>query len=148
MKIARVNMYLVRPRWGFVEITTDDGFSGWGEAVLEGHTETVLACVEEMLDYLIGADARKIEDIWNVLYRAGFYRGGGVMMSALAGIDQALWDIKGKYYDAPVYELLGGSCRDKVRVYSWIGGDRPSDVGNAAKKKIGRGFFCDKDECD
>lgn len=140
MKIARVNMYLVRPRWGFVEITTDDGFSGWGEAVLEGHTETVLACVEEMLDYLIGADARKIEDIWNVLYRAGFYRGGGVMMSALAGIDQALWDIKGKYYDAPVYELLGGSCRDKVRVYSWIGGDRPSDVGNAAKKKIDEGF--------
>lgn len=140
MKIARVNMYLVRPRWGFVEITTDDGFSGWGEAVLEGHTETVLACVEEMLDYLIGADARKIEDIWNVLYRAGFYRGGGVMMSALAGIDQALWDIKGKYYDAPVYELLGGSCRDKVRVYSWIGGDRPSDVGNAAKKKMDEGF--------
>ena len=140
MKIARVNMYLVRPRWGFVEITTDDGFSGWGEAVLEGHTETVLACVEEMLDYLIGADARKIEDIWNVLYRAGFYRGGGVMMSALAGIDQALWDIKGKYYDAPVYELLGGSCRDKVRVYSWIGGDRPSDVGNAAKKKKDEGF--------
>ena len=133
-------MYLVRPRWGFVEITTDDGFSGWGEAVLEGHTETVLACVEEMLDYLIGADARKIEDIWNVLYRAGFYRGGGVMMSALAGIDQALWDIKGKYYDAPVYELLGGSCRDKVRVYSWIGGDRPSDVGNAAKKKMDEGF--------
>lgn len=141
MKIARVNMYLVRPRWGFVEITTDDGFSGWGEAVLEGHTETVLACVEEMLDYLIGADARKIEDIWNVLYRAGFYRGGGVMMSALAGIDQALWDIKGKYYDAPVYELLGGSCRDKVRVYSWIGGDRPSDVGNAAKKKRTRVFL-------
>ena len=140
MKIARVNMYLVRPRWGFVEITTDDGFSGWGEEVLEGHTETVLACVEEMLDYLIGADARKIEDIWNVLYRAGFYRGGGVMMSALAGIDQALWDIKGKYYDAPVYELLGGSCRDKVRVYSWIGGDRPSDVGNAAKKKKDEGF--------
>lgn len=140
MKIERVNMYLVRPRWGFVEITTDDGFSGWGEAVLEGHTETVLACVEEMLDYLIGADARKIEDIWNVLYRAGFYRGGGVMMSALAGIDQALWDIKGKYYDAPVYELLGGSCRDKVRVYSWIGGDRPSDVGNAAKKKKDEGF--------
>lgn len=140
MKIARVNMYLVRPRWGFVEITTDDGFSGWGEAVLEGHAETVLACVEEMLDYLIGADARKIEDIWNVLYRAGFYRGGGVMMSALAGIDQALWDIKGKYYDAPVYELLGGSCRDKVRVYSWIGGDRPSDVGNAAKKKMDEGF--------
>lgn len=140
MKIARVNMYLVRPRWGFVEITTDDGFSGWGEAVLEGHAETVRACVEEMLDYLIGADARKIEDIWNVLYRGGFYRGGGVMMSALAGIDQALWDIKGKYYDAPVYELLGGSCRDKVRVYSWIGGDRPSDVGNAAKKKKDEGF--------
>ncbi len=140
MKIVEVNTYLVRPRWGFVEIVTDDGLSGWGEAVLEGHAGTVLACVREMQHYLIGADARKIEDIWNVLYRAGFYRGGGVMMSAIAGIDQALWDIKGKYYNAPVYELLGGSCRDKVRVYSWIGGDRPSDVGNAARKKMEEGF--------
>lgn len=140
MKITKVNTYLVRPRWGFVEIQTDEGYVGWGEAVLEGHAATVQACVKEMSEYLIGTDARRIEDIWTTLYRAGFYRGGGIMMSAISGIDQALWDIKGKYYNAPVYELLGGSCREKMRVYSWVGGDRPSDVGNAAKEKMELGF--------
>lgn len=140
MKIREVNTYYVRPRWGFVEIVTEDGCSGWGEAVLEGHAHTVLACVEEMKDYLIGAEVGNIEDIWNVLYRAGFYRGGGVLMSAISGIDQALWDVKGKYYNAPVYELLGGSCHEKMKVYSWIGGDRPTDVGNAAKEKQEAGF--------
>ena len=140
MKITEVNTYLVRPRWGFVEIVTDDGYSGWGEAVLEGHASTVLECVREMRDYLLGADPTRIEDIFNVLYRAGFYRGGGVLMSAIAGIDQALWDIKGKYFNAPVYELMGGKCRDRMRVDSWIGGDRPQDVGSAAKERQNAGF--------
>ena len=140
MKITEVNTYLVRPRWGFVEIVTDDGYSGWGEAVLEGHASTVLECVRDMRDYLLGADPTRIEDIFNVLYRAGFYRGGGVLMSAIAGIDQALWDIKGKYFNAPVYELMGGKCRDRMRVYSWIGGDRPQDVGSAAKERQNAGF--------
>lgn len=140
MKITQVHTYFVRPRWGFVEIETDEGYTGWGEAVLEGHARTVLSCVEEMKDYLIGADPCRIEDIWTVLYRAGFYRGGGVMMSAISGIDQALWDIKGKVFGAPVYVLLGGACRDKMRVYCWIGGDRPSDVGAAAKEKMDAGF--------
>ncbi len=140
MKITEVNTYLVRPRWGFVEICTDDGLSGWGEAVLEGHAATVKACVEEMREYLIGADPRRIEDIWTTLYRAGFYRGGGVLMSAIAGIDQALWDIKGKYFGAPVYELMGGACRDRMRVYSWVGGDRPTDVGAAARERKDAGF--------
>ena len=137
MKIKAVNTYLVRPRWGFVEICTDDGLCGWGEAVLEGHAATVQACVEEMREYLIGADPRRIEDIWTTLYRAGFYRGGGVLMSAIAGIDQALWDIKGKYFNAPVYELMGGACRDRMRVYSWVGGDRPTA---AAKERKDAGF--------
>lgn len=140
MKIAAVNTYLVRPRWGFVEIITDDGYTGWGEPVLEGKASTVRACVEEMKPYLIGKDPMKIEDIWNTLYRAGFYRGGGIMMSAIAGIDQALWDIKGKFYNAPVYDLMGGQCRDKIKVYSWIGGDRPSDVANAVLEKKAEGF--------
>lgn len=140
MKIVAVNTYFVRPRWGFVEITTDQGYTGWGEAVLEGHAQAVLACVKEMSSYLIGADPNRIEDIWTTLYRGGFYRGGGVMMSAISGIDQALWDIKGKWLNVPIYELLGGACRDKMRVYSWIGGDRPSDVGAAAKEKMDAGF--------
>lgn len=140
MKIVAVNSYFVRPRWGFVEITTDQGYTGWGEAVLEGHAQAVLACVKEMSSYLIGADPNRIEDIWTTLYRGGFYRGGGVMMSAISGIDQALWDIKGKWLNVPIYELLGGACRDKMRVYSWIGGDRPSDVGAAAKEKMDAGF--------
>lgn len=140
MKITEMNTYFVRPRWGFVEILTDDGYTGWGEAVLEGHTATVLQCVQEMKEYLLGQQAGDIERIWTTLYRAGFYRGGGVLMSAIAGIDQALWDIKGKYFSAPVYELLGGAQRDKMRVYSWIGGDRPSDVGQAALEKKNAGF--------
>ena len=140
MKITDIRTYLVRPRWGFVEIETDDGLIGWGEPVIEGKAATVRACVEEMKPYLIGADPMRIEDIWNVLYRAGFYRGGPVIMSAIAGIDQALWDIKGKYYGGPVYDLLGGACRDRMRVYSWIGGDRPADVGAAALEKKNEGF--------
>lgn len=140
MKIAAVNTYYVRPRWGFVEIETDEGINGWGEAVLEGHCGAVLACVNEMKECLIGKNPGNIEDIFNVLYRAGFYRGGGVMMSAISGIDQALWDIKGKKLGIPVYELLGGACRDKMRVYSWIGGDRPNDVGTAALEKKKTGF--------
>ena len=140
MKIVEIHTYKVRPRWGFVEILTDNDISGWGEAVLEGHCDTVLACVDEMKDVLIGEDPGQIEDIWTTLYRAGFYRGGGVMMSAISGIDQALWDIKGKYYDAPVYELLGGACRKKMKVYSWIGGDRPRDVGKAALERKEAGF--------
>ena len=109
MKITEVNTYTVRPRWGFVEIVTDEGFTGWGEPVLEGHCSTVLACVQEMKPYLIGQDPMRIEDFSAVLYRAGFYRGGGVLMSAIAGIDQALWDIKGKFFNAPVYQLMGGA---------------------------------------
>jgi galactonate dehydratase len=88
----------------------------------------------------MGKDPLRIEDHWNMLYRSGFYRGGPVLMSAISGIDQALWDIKGKYFNAPVYQLLGGACRDSMRIYSWIGGDRPSDVGKAAQKVIASGI--------
>lgn len=140
MKITNMQLYLVRPRWCFLEINTDEGYTGWGEPVLEGHCGAVKACAEEMKDYLIGEDPSRIEDIWSKLYRAGFYRGGGVMMSALSGIDQALWDIKGKVFGAPAYELMGGRCREQMRVYSWIGGDRPADVGHSAKERMGQGF--------
>lgn len=140
MKIISINTYLVRPRWCFVEIETNEGICGWGEAVIEGKASTVKACVEEMAEYLIDKDPMKIEDLWNTLYRAAFYRGGPILMSAISGIDQALWDIKGKYFQTPVYNLMGGSCRDRIKVYSWIGGDRPSEVASAALEKKKQGF--------
>lgn len=136
MKITAINTYLVRPRWCFVEIETDEGITGWGEAVIEGKASTVKACVEEMTEYLVGKNPGHIEDLWNLLYRAAFYRGGPILMSAISGIDQALWDIKGKYYHAPVYDLMGGKCRDRMKVYSWIGGDRPDDVAKDRKSVV------------
>ncbi|GHT67538.1 galactonate dehydratase [Spirochaetia bacterium] len=140
MKIKQLELFKVPPRWLFLKITTDDGLSGWGEPVVEGHADTVQACVEELKDYVIGKDPMRIEDIWQVLYRCGFYRGGPILTSAISGIEQALWDIKGKYYNAPVYDLLGGACRDRIKIYSWIGGDRPSDVAKAAQEKKNIGF--------
>lgn len=140
MKIIAITTYLVPPRWLFVRIDTDAGICGWGEPIVEGRAHTVAAAVEELSDYLIGKDPRHIEDHWNVLYRGGFYRGGPILMSALAGIDQALWDIHGKALDVPVHALLGGPVRDRIRVYSWIGGDRPADTARAASEAVARGF--------
>lgn len=140
MKITGLELFLVPPRWLFLKISTDSGISGWGEPVVEGHAETVATAVREANDYLLGQDPLRIEDIWQTLYRARFYRGGPILMSAIAGIDQALWDIKGKYHDVPIYELLGGRVRDKIPVYAWIGGDSPSDVASAARAQMQAGF--------
>jgi galactonate dehydratase len=140
MKITQMELFIVPPRWLFVKVSTDEGLAGWGEPIVEGHAETTAAAVREMEEFLIGRDPDPIEDIWQTLYRARFYRGGPVMMSAIAGIDQALWDIKGKRYGLPIYSLLGGPVRNKMRVYSWIGGDRPADVAADASKKKALGF--------
>jgi galactonate dehydratase len=111
-----------------LKIETDQGIYGWGEPVIEGRARTVETAVREMEPFLIGQDPARINDLWQTMYRAGFYRGGAILMSAIAGIDQALWDIKGKVLGAPVVELLGGLVRDKMKTYSWVGGDRPADV--------------------
>jgi galactonate dehydratase len=140
MKITGYELFQVPPRWLFLKIETDEGIVGWGEPVIEGKAATVKAAVEELMTYLIGKDPMRIEDHWNVMYRSGFYRGGPILMSAIAGIDQALWDIKGKFYNAPVFQLLGGACRDSIKVYSWIGGDRPSDTAKMALDCVERGF--------
>ena len=140
MKITGLATFIVPPRWCFLKIETDEGVSGWGEPVVEGRAHTVAAAVEELADYLVGKDPRLIEDHWTVMYRGGFYRGGAVHMSAIAGIDQALWDIKGKALGVPVHALLGGQLRDRIRVYSWIGGDRPGDTARMAKDCADRGF--------
>jgi galactonate dehydratase len=140
MKITRLTTFIVPPRWCFLKIDTDEGIVGWGEPVLEGRAHTVATAVDELSDYLIGKDPAHIEDHWTVMYRGGFYRGGGVHMSALAGIDQALWDIKGKVLGVPVHALLGGPVRERERVYSWIGGDRPADTADMARDVGSRGF--------
>ena len=140
MKITKMETFLVKPRWLFLRIETDTGLVGWGEPVVEGRAATVETAVQELSEYLIGKDPRPIEDHWQVLYRGGFYRGGPILTSALSGIEQALWDIKGKFYNAPIYELLGGKARDKIQVYNWIGGDRPSAVAKEAQEQIAAGF--------
>ena len=140
MKITGYQLYQVPPRWLFLKIDTDEGISGWGEPVIEGRAATVKAAVDELMEGLVNKDPMNIEDHWNAMYRGGFYRGGPILMSAIAGIDQALWDIKGKFYQAPVHQLLGGKVRDKIKVYSWLGGDRPADVAAAAAKAVSFGF--------
>lgn len=140
MKITGLKLFKVPPRWLFLKIETDEGLAGWGEPIVEGRADTVLAAVNELADYLIGQDPLRIEDHWQVLHRGGFYRGGPVLSSAISGIEQALWDIKGRYFGVPVYEMLGGAVRDKIRTYTWIGGDEPSDVGLAARRAVEAGF--------
>lgn len=143
MKITRIETFMVPPRWLFLKLETDEGIIGWGEPVVEGRAATVETAVHELSDYLIGKDPLRIEDHWQTLYRGGFYRGGPVLMSAISGIDQALWDIKGRFFNTPVYQLLGGACRDSIRVYSWVGGDKgeqPADVAIAAQRAVLRGF--------
>jgi galactonate dehydratase len=139
MKIETIETFLVPPRWMFVRVAAG-GLVGWGEASLEGHAEAVAGAFEALKDRFIGADARRIEDIWQIAYRGGFYRGGPVLMSALSGLDQALWDLAGKALDLPVWRLLGGQVRDRVPAYAWIGGDRPSEVAEAAAARREQGF--------
>lgn len=144
MKIKNYELFQVPPRWLFLKIQTDEGIVGWGEPVIEGKAATVKTAVSGLMEDLIGKDPMTIEDHWNRMYRSGFYRGGPILMSAIAGIDQALWDTKGKFYNAPVHQLMGGKARDKMKVYSWIGGDRPRDVAQAAKKMTEQGFLAVK----
>ena len=139
-RIARIDYFPVRPRWLFVRIESAQGAVGWGEATLEGHVEAVCGAIDAARDRLIGHDPDRIEDAWQLLYRLGFYRGGPVLMSAIAGIDQALWDMKARKLGVPVYQLLGGRVRDRIGVYAWIGGDRPHDVAAAAAARKAQGF--------
>lgn len=140
MRITAIDTFAVAPRWLFCRIATDEHIVGWGEPIVEGKADTVAAAVREMADYLIGKDPLRIEDHWQVLFKGGFYRGGPILSSAVAGIDQALWDIAGKAYGVPVHQLLGGPVRDRVRVYAWIGGDRPDEVAAQAKAQVAAGF--------
>lgn len=149
MKITKVGAFPVPPRWVFTKVETDEGITGWGESTLEGHAATQVTAVAELARLLEGEDPGRIEFHWQTMYRAGFYRGGPVLMSALSGVDMALWDIFGKAQNLPVHRLLGGPCRDKVRVYGGCGGDEPSVLRERAAACVEAGFsamkFCPVD---
>ncbi|MBO4304097.1 MAG: galactonate dehydratase, partial [Lentisphaeria bacterium] len=144
MKIVSMELFKVAPRWLFLKTTADDGTVGWGEPVIEGRADTVAAAVRELSPYVIGRDPAHIEDLFQVMYRSGFYRGGPVLTSAVSGIEQSLWDIRGKSLGLPVYDILGGPVREKIQVYCWIGGDRPEDTAAAAKEKASQGYHAVK----
>lgn len=138
--ITRIETFLVPPRWLFVRVETDDGLVGWGEPVLEGSADVVRAAVERYAEILIGADPARIEDLHSLMARGGFYRGGPIFGSALAGLDQALWDIAGKALGVPVHRLLGGHVRDRIRMYGWIGGDDPTEVADHVQERMDQGL--------
>ncbi|MDX6260869.1 MAG: galactonate dehydratase, partial [Kribbellaceae bacterium] len=140
MKIERIETFLVAPRWLFCRIETSDGVVGWGEPVVEGRAEVVRTAIEVLSEYLIGQDPLQIERHWQILAKGGFYRGGPVLSSALAGIDHALWDIAGKIYGAPVASLLGGRVRDRARVYAWVGGDEPAEIADQVAAQVEAGM--------
>lgn len=117
IKITKLETFLVKPRWIFLKIHTDAGVVGLGEPLLEGRALTIQAAIKEIEPYLIGKDPRHVVHHWQAIYRHAFYKGGPILTSALSGIDQALWDIKGKLLNLSVYELFGGPTRDRVRIY-------------------------------
>jgi len=140
LRIEKIELFKVPPRWLFLKMTTKSGIIGWGEPVVEGKAATVEACIQELSKFVIGRSANDIEDIWQTLYGGGFYRGGPILMSAISGIDQALWDIKGKHLGVSVYELLGGAVRKKIKMYCWVGGDHPEVLLEQAREKVAQGY--------
>ncbi len=140
MKITRLETFFVNPRWLFLKMHTDEGIVGLGEPVLEGRAQSVAAAVQEIGRYLIGQDPRLIEHHWQAIYRGQFYRGGPILTSALSGIEQAMWDITGKWLGQPVHRLLGGPTREKIRLYRHCGGKTPEEAAANAKAAVAQGF--------
>ncbi|MFC5401237.1 galactonate dehydratase [Cohnella soli] len=140
MKITGIEIIHVRPRFSFLKMSTDEGIVGYGEAIVEGRSRTVEMAVHELKPHLIGQDPRRIEHLWQLMYRGTFYRGGPILTSAISGLEQAMWDILGKSLGVPVYQLLGGAVRDRIRMYKHIGGDTPEEVYASAAQAVKEGF--------
>lgn len=144
MKITKLETFHVKPRWLFLKVSTDEGICGWGEPVLEGKSTVVEEAVKVLGEMIIGEDPMNIEHLWQLMYRGSFYRGGAILVSAISGIEQALWDIKGKKLNVPVWQLLGGKCRDRIRMYAHITPniENPTveELCYWAKKRVEEGF--------
>jgi mannonate dehydratase len=143
MKIASARVIVTCPGRNFVtlKIETDDGAYGIGDATLNGREKAVVAYLEDhVIPVLIGRDPRRIEDIWQYLYRGAYWRRGPVTMRAIAAVDVALWDLKGKLLGAPIYDLLGGKSRDGVMVYGHANGDDIEQTGDEVQRYLELGY--------
>ncbi len=146
MKVTQIKTFIChayRTNWVFVKVITDSGLYGVGEATLEYREPTVVQAIKELERYLVGKDPHNIEAFWHDAYRDAYWRGGVVLMSALAGVEMALWDIKGKDLGVPVYQLLGGKVRDSVKCYAnaWFAGaKKPEEFAQKAKIAVKNGF--------
>lgn len=139
MKITHFELLKAPPSWVWLKIHTDEGLVGLGEPFLENHADSVIAEVRRLEPFLLGKDPRRIEALWERMYNAGIgYKGGPITMSAISGIDMALWDIAGKAAGLPVYQLLGGACRDRVKMYRATGGALPHTVEPGLPYRAGR----------
>ncbi|MGN6675457.1 MAG: galactonate dehydratase [Thermomicrobiales bacterium] len=144
MKITKLETLLVKPRWLFLKMYTDEGIVGLGEPILEGRALTCQMAVKELEPWLIGEDPTRVVHLWQAMYKHAFYRGGPLLTSALSGIEQALWDCYGKYMGLPVYKLLGGPTRDRIRVYGTANGDTPEAAAQSVREAVAAGFNCIK----
>ena len=144
MKITSIEPLVVdigSRNWLFVVVETDEGPSGVGEGSLPAHPRAVAAAVEEYREYLVGEDPARIQHLWQLMYRQPFFRSGAVVLSAISAVEQALWDIKGKVAGLPVYELLGGRCHDRVKLYAnGPSGETLEEFADSARSLVERGF--------
>lgn len=140
LQIIPITVPNTRATYVYVQVLTDAGVKGLGEATLEGKPEATIGALRDLRDFLIGKDPTMIEHLWQAMYRFSFYRGGPVLTSALGGIDVALWDIKGKLLGEPIWKLLGGPTRERIRVYTELGDEYPDRGPNRARQLVSLGF--------
>lgn len=142
LTIRQIETFMVPPGWTFVHVLTDEGIDGWGESGADLTAPAVVGAINQMSPLLIDHPADMIEDHWQVMMKSGFHRGGPILCSAVAAIDEALWDIAGKVHDVPVYQLLGGRVRDRMRVYGWVGDDMdsPEQLVEIASGLVAKGY--------
>jgi galactonate dehydratase len=140
MRIARIESFPVPPRWIFVRLETEDGLVGWGEAIVPKRVRAVRGAIADLAENLMGAPSDAIEDAWQRMFRGAFFRRGPILMTAIAAIEQALWDVKGKRYGLPIYEFFGGRVRERIKAYAWVGGDIPEEVVSQAQIRQAQGY--------
>ena len=140
MKITRFEVTPLRSRALLLRVYTDEGIVGYGEPMNYEHGRVVERAIMDMAEYLVGKDPRQIEDHWQALFRSSYSRQMPILLSALSGIEQAMWDITGKWLGVPVWRLLGGSCRSRIRVYGAAGGRTPEECAKAARARVEQGF--------